>query len=108
VGSLQNRVKLQYGCDTILIVAGFHVLTTKSERKDLETITENARGLVLDYPASGIDAERTTIYLQSAVPEVYEVNTLFQIREMVNRLQRLPSIKDMAQVARIDDILNTV
>ncbi|MGV8073845.1 MAG: tryptophan--tRNA ligase [Syntrophobacteraceae bacterium] len=103
VGSLQNRVKLQDEYDTILIVADLHMMTTKPARKDIEQIAANARGLVLDYLASGIDPEKTTIYLQSAIPEVYELNTLFQNLVTVNRLQRLPSIKEMAQAAHLDE-----
>lgn len=103
VGSIQNRVRLQHEYDTILIVADLHVLTTKKSRQDIEEIAKNARGLVLDYLALGIDPAKTTVYLQSAIPEVYELNTLFQNFVTVNRLLRLPSIKDMAQAANIDE-----
>src|SRR5512139_2717248 len=84
VGSLANRVKLQAQYDTILIVADLHMLTTRPTRADVEQVTENARGLVLDYLAAGIDPARTTIYLQSAIPEVYELNTFFQNLVTVN------------------------
>jgi tryptophanyl-tRNA synthetase len=103
VGSLQNRVRLQHEYDTILIVADLHMLTTKQSRQDIEEVTENARGLVLDYLAAGIDPEKTTIYLQSAIPEVYELNTLFENFVTVNRLVRLPSIKDMARAAHMEE-----
>lgn len=103
VGSLRNRVKLQEEYETILIVADLHMLTTRPTRDDIEAITENARGLVLDYLAAGIDPEKTTIYLQSAVPEVYELNTLIQNLVTVNRLSRLPSLKDMARNANMDE-----
>ncbi len=96
LGSLQNRVALQDTCDTILIVADLHMLTTRPGREDIDRILQNARGLVLDYLAAGIDPERTTVYLQSGVPEVYELNTLFQNMVSVARLRRLPSLKDMA------------
>src|SRR5690554_4690251 len=103
VGSLNNRVKLQNDYETILIVADLHMLTTRPSRSDTEEITDNARGLVLDYLAAGIDPEKTTIYLQSGVPEVYELNTLFQNLVTVNRLSRLPSLKDMARNANMDE-----
>lgn len=103
VGSLRNRVRLQDEYETILIVADLHMLTTRPTRDDIEAITENARGLVLDYLASGVDPEKTVIYLQSAVPEVYELNTLIQNLVTVNRLARLPSLKDMARNAKMDD-----
>lgn len=103
VGSLQNRVRLQDEYETILIVADLHMLTTKPSAAAIEKIAENARGLVLDYLAAGIDPAKTKIFLQSAVPETYELNTLFQNLVTVNRLSRLPSIKEMAQGANLED-----
>ena len=103
VGSLVNRVRLQEEYETILIIADLHTLTTKNSREDIEKICENARGMVLDYIGAGIDPEKTTIYLQSAIPEVYELNTLFENLVTVNRLSRLPSLKDMARAANFSD-----
>ncbi|MBW2524500.1 MAG: tryptophan--tRNA ligase [Deltaproteobacteria bacterium] len=103
VGSLLNRVRLQNEYDTILLVADLHMLTTKPTKSDIETIAENTRGLVLDYLAAGIDPEKTSIYLQSAIPEVYELNTIFQNLATVNRLARLPSLKEMAHNAGLAD-----
>lgn len=103
VGSLANRVKLQHEYETILIIADLHMLTTKKSPEDIEEITRNARGLVLDYLSVGIDPEKTTIYLQSAIPTIYELNTLLQNFVSVNRLSRLPSIKDMARASGADE-----
>jgi tryptophanyl-tRNA synthetase len=103
VGSLLNRVKLQDEYDTIIIIADLHVLTTKQAPADIREIAGNVRGLVLDYLASGLDPDKATIYLQSAVPQVYELNTLFQNLVTVSRLSRVPSIKDMARDAHLDE-----
>jgi tryptophanyl-tRNA synthetase len=103
VGSLLNRVKLQDQYDTIVIIADLHVLTTKPGPGDIREIAGNVRGLVLDYLASGLDPDKVTIYLQSAVPQVYELNTLFQNLVTVSRLSRVPSLKDMARDAHIDE-----
>ena len=103
VGSLVNRVRLQEEYETILIIADLHTLTTRNSRQDIEAICGNARGMVLDYIGAGIDPEKTTIYLQSAIPEVYELNTLFENLVTVNRLSRLPSLKDMARAANFND-----
>ncbi len=103
VGSLKSRVELQHSFDTTLIVADLHMLTTKPTRQDIELIAENARGLVLDYLAAGIDPEKTTIYLQSAVKETYELNLILEMLITVNRLTRVPSIKDMARAANLSD-----
>jgi tryptophanyl-tRNA synthetase len=103
VGSLLNRVKLQDDYETIIVIADLHVLTIRPSASDIREMAGNVRGLVLDYVASGIDPQKTTIYLQSAIPQVYELNTLFQNLVTVSRLSRVPSIKDMARDAHIDD-----
>ena len=103
VGSLKSRVELQHTYDTTLIVADLHMLTTKPNPAAIEAIAENARGLVLDYLAAGIDPSRTTIYLQSAVQETYQLNLIFEMLVTVNRLTRVPSIKDMARAANLSD-----
>jgi tryptophanyl-tRNA synthetase len=99
VGSLQNRVALQRDYDTILIVADLHTLTTRREPGDIEAITGLAREMVLDNLAAGVDPARCTLYLQSAVPEVYQLAGLLQNLVQVNRLLRLPTIKEMSQHA---------
>ena len=103
VGSLLNRVMFQDEHDTIIIIADLHVLTTKPAPGDIREIAGHARGLVLDYLASGLDPAKVTIYLQSAVPQVHELNTLFQNLVTVSRLSRVPSLKDMARDAHIDE-----
>ncbi len=102
-GSLENRVRLQDDYDTILIIADLHMLTTKRSPDDIAQIAANTRAIVLDYLAAGIDPDKTTIYLQSAIAETYELNTLLSNFVSVNRLSRLPSIKDMAAAAKMDD-----
>ncbi|MCO6452675.1 MAG: tryptophan--tRNA ligase [Caldilineales bacterium] len=104
VGSLKARAQLQHEYETFLIIADLHMLTTKNERSDIDQIDENARQMVLDYFACGIDPELVTIYLQSAIHEVYELNTLFQNLVTVPRLERLPSLKDMARAADKDEM----
>ncbi len=101
VGSISNRVRLQDEYETVLIIADLHMLTTRQSRADVRDILTRARGLVIDYLASGIDADRTIIYLQSAVPETHQLHTLLQNLVTVNRLLRLPSIKQMAGDANI-------
>jgi tryptophanyl-tRNA synthetase len=101
VGSISARVKLQHEYETLIIVADLHMMTTRRSREDIRELLSNARGLVLDYLASGIDPEKSAIYLQSAVPETHELHTYLQNFVAVNRLRRLPSIKQMAQAASI-------
>ncbi|MFP4113025.1 MAG: tryptophan--tRNA ligase [Spirochaetota bacterium] len=104
VGSLQNRVRLQDEYECFFIVADLHMLTTKPEKEHVEAITTNARQMVLDYLACGIDPERSTVYLQSAVPETHELNLFFEMLVTVPRLQRMPSLKDMARDAELNEM----
>jgi tryptophanyl-tRNA synthetase len=104
VGSIENRVRLQHEYETFLIIADLHMLTTRNTRKDIDEVSRNARDMVLDQLAAGIDPEHATFYLQSAIPEVCELNTLFQNLVTVPRLERVPSLKDMARAAGKDEM----
>lgn len=104
VGSLKNRVRLQREYECFFIIADLHTLTTKPQKESIAGIAENAREMVLDYLAAGIDPEISTIYLQSAVPEIYELNLIFEMLVTVPRLQRLPSLKDMARGADLQEM----
>ena len=103
VGSMKNRVALQDSYACYFIIADLHTLTTKSEREHLELLDDNIYNVVLDYLAVGIDPEKSVIFLQSAIPEEYELAQLFGNLVTLPRLTRLPSIKDMARAANMDD-----
>ncbi|HJW88792.1 MAG TPA: tryptophan--tRNA ligase [Dehalococcoidia bacterium] len=102
VGSLENRVRLQDKYDCFFLVADLHMLTTRYEPQDLKETAENVRGLVLDYLSVGIDPEKSVIYLQSLVPEVTELFTLFSMLITVPRLQRVPTLKDVMKDLEIE------
>jgi tryptophanyl-tRNA synthetase len=99
VGSLANRVKLHHQYESFFIIADLHMLTTKNTREDIAQATQNARDMVLDALAAGIEPDRATFYLQSAIQEIGDLNTLFQNLVTVPRLERVPSLKDMARDA---------
>jgi tryptophanyl-tRNA synthetase len=103
VGSLMNRVRLQDEYECYFIIADLHVLTTRPEKEHIDALRQNIGDMVLDYLAAGIDPEKSAVYLQSAVHVVYEMNLFFEMLVTVPRLSRLPSIKDMARAAQIDD-----
>jgi tryptophanyl-tRNA synthetase len=102
VGSLANRVALQDEYDCLFIIADLHMLTTQPEREKVAQVARNVRGIVLDYLAAGIDPGKSTIFVQSAVPETYELNLLFEMLVSVPRLERLPSLKEMARDANLE------
>lgn len=103
VGSIANRVRLQDEYECFFIIADLHTLTTRPEKEHVDELRRNVHDVVLDYLASGIDPARSTIYLQSAVPAVYEMNLLFEMLITVPRLQRVPSLKEMARAANLDE-----
>lgn len=104
VGSLQNRVRLQYTHDCYFIVADLHTLTTRPEKESLARVPDHIRQMVLDYLAVGIDPDLSVIYVQSAVPEVAYLHLILGMLVSVSRLERVPTIKDMAEDARLETI----
>jgi tryptophanyl-tRNA synthetase len=104
VGSLRNRIKLQDTYECFFIIADLHTLTTRPDKSHIAAIGENVRELVLDYLSVGIDPERSVIFLQSGIQETYELNLIFEMLISVPRLERVPSIKDMAKDASLDSL----
>ena len=103
VGSIYNRLRLQDEYECIFIIADLHMLTTKQTHEDIAVVPQNIHDLVLDQLAVGIDPEKVTYYVQSAVKEVYQLNLIFEMLVTVPRLNRLPSLKDMARAAHIEE-----
>ncbi|MFI2667383.1 tryptophan--tRNA ligase [Micromonospora carbonacea] len=99
VGSIANRVRLHQRYESFFIIADLHMLTTRNTREDIAAVSRNAREMVTDVLAAGVDPARATFYLQSAIPEVGDLNTLLQNLVTVPRLERVPSLKDMARAA---------
>jgi tryptophanyl-tRNA synthetase len=97
VGSINNRVGLQHQYESFILIADLHMLTTKNSPEQIAEIGGNAHDMVLDQIAAGIDPENVTFYMQSGIPEINEMFTLFQSLVTVARLERLPSLKDMAR-----------
>ena len=101
VGSINNRLKLQECYNCYFFIADLHMLTTKKTKKDIVDARVHIREMLLDYISCGIDPKKSTIYLQSALPAIYELNLIFEMMITLNRLQGLPSLKEMAKNARI-------
>ena len=93
VGTLRNRVALQDDYDCFFLLADLHLLTTRLER--LDEIRANAREIVLDYLSVGIDPARSTIVLQSLIPQTAELQLIFSMLVTVPRLQRVPTLKEV-------------
>jgi tryptophanyl-tRNA synthetase len=102
IGSIANRVRLQHEYRCHFIIADLHTLTTKPDREAIAEVPGHIREMVLDYLAAGIDPERSIIFVQSAIPETAELNLIFGMLVSLPRLERLPSIKEMAEAAHLD------
>jgi tryptophanyl-tRNA synthetase len=63
---------------------------------------ESIQEMILDYLAVGIDPQKSVIFLQSAIAETYELNLIFEMLVTVPRLERLPSLKDMARAENLE------
>lgn len=100
LGSLSMRVDLQDQIQCFVLMADLHVLTTRTEK--LEEIGDNIREVVLDYLSVGIDPKKTTIYLQSLVPEVLELFWLFMPLVGVPRAQRIPTLKEQMRDLKLE------
>jgi tryptophanyl-tRNA synthetase len=86
------------------LIADLHMLTTKPDKESILQIADNARAIVMDHLAIGIDPQKVTFYLQSAITESYELQLLISSLVTVERLQQLPTIKDMANAAGFEQL----
>jgi len=100
IGSLKNRVALQDQYDTFIIIADFQVLIDHLE--DSHQVEANIREIVLDYLSVGIDPTKSTIFIQSALPQLTELTTYLSMLVTVARLRRNPTVKAEAQRVGVD------
>lgn len=104
LGSLRNRVRAQDEHENFIIIADLHTLTTQPQQECIAQLEKNIRELVLDYLAVGLEPERSTIFLQSMIPETYQLDTLLGMLVSVPRLERVPSLKEMARAAGLESM----
>ena len=94
VGSLKERVRLQntglYD-EVFIMIADAQALTDNAEHP--EKVRQNILQVALDYLACGIDPEKATIFIQSAVPELTELSFYYMNLVTVSRVQRNPTVK---------------
>ena len=90
-GSLQNRVKLQDEYEQNILIADVQALTDNFNNP--EKVRASVRELVKDYLAAGIDPEKSTIFIQSMIPEIAELTVFYSNLVTVARLQRNPTVK---------------
>lgn len=92
VGSLQNRVKLQDEYDQFVMLADVQALTDNFENP--EEVRKSIKEVLLDYLAVGIDPKKTTILIQSLIPEIAELTVFYLNLVTLGRVLRNPTVKD--------------
>jgi tryptophanyl-tRNA synthetase len=95
VGALHNWVALQEQYDCFYFVADWHALT--SEYADTSNITGYALDNIVDWLAAGVDPERSTIFIQSLVPEHAELYLLLSMVIPIPWLERVPTYKEQRE-----------
>lgn len=93
VGSLKNRVKLQNSgeFETFIMIADAQALTDNA--KNPEKVRQNILEVALDYLAIGIDPTKSTIFIQSQIPELPELAMFYANLVSIARLERNPTVK---------------
>ena len=103
VGSLKERVKLQNSGDydeIYIMIADAQALTDNAEHP--EKVRQNIMNVALDYLACGIDPEKSTIFIQSMVPELTELTYYYMNLVTVSRVQRNPTVKAEIQMRNFE------
>ena len=101
LGVIQNWVELQHKYDSFFFVADWHALTTKYDKT--ESLRDDVIDVAIDWLASGIDPEISTVYVQSRVPEIAELNVYLGMITPQNWVERDPCLKDMVKILRTKD-----
>lgn len=92
IGTLENRVKLQDEYETFIILADLHAFTTLSAYPD--RIQDATYQVALDNLAVGLDPEKIHMFVESQIPEIYELSAIFSMLVSHARALRNPTIKD--------------
>ena len=92
-GSLQKRVEMQNSglYDPYILIADVQALTDNFNNP--EKVRKNVREVAMDYLSCGIDPEKTTIYIQSMIPETAELTVFYSNLVTIARLERNPTVK---------------
>ena len=103
VGSLKERVALQNSGkfdEIYIMIADAQALTDNAEHP--EKVRQNIMQVALDYLACGIDPEKSTIFIQSMVPELTELTFYYMNLVTVSRVQRNPTVKAEIQMRNFE------
>ncbi len=90
-GALKNFIQMQNEHNCYFFIADYHSLTTHPTPEDLHG---NVKQVLVEYLAAGLDPEKSTIYIQSDVPETAELYLFLNMNAYLGELERVTSFKD--------------
>lgn len=101
VGTLKNRVSLQDKYDLFIPIVDLHMLTDRIDPTEVKQTAQRIREMVIDYLAVGIDPNKATIFVQSAVPETSELFAILMSLVTISRAERIPTLKEKIRDQKI-------
>ncbi|AUJ58994.1 tryptophan--tRNA ligase [Coxiella-like endosymbiont of Amblyomma americanum] len=102
VGSVENRISLQDKYECYFLLANTHAFTTQNVKKP-KSIHQSTLDIALDYLSVGINPEKSTIFIESEVPAIFELMAYFSMLVPFSRLIRNPTIKDEIREKELGD-----
>lgn len=90
-GAIKNFIQMQENYEAYFFIANLHALTT---HPDPELLKKSVRSTLVEYIACGLDPEKSTIYVQSDVPEISELYTLLNMLAYKGELEKCTSFKE--------------
>ena len=103
---LENWVRLQAEYNCYYAIVDWHALTTSYQ--ETAGIKNNVKEMLVDWLAAGLDPEKSTIFVQSAVPQHAELHLMLSMIIPLSWLERVPTYKDqMQQLGKMGKDINT-
>lgn len=99
LGALANWVKLQEEFDCFYFSADWHVLT---DNLDTREVPQSTIEMIADWLGAGLDPERSTLFVQSLVPEHAELHLLFSMTTPVAWLERVPTYRERIEQQHLE------
>jgi tryptophanyl-tRNA synthetase len=102
VGALQNWVQMQDQYECFFVIVDWHALTT--DYADTSKVKENSIEVLFDWLAAGLDPERSTLFIQSHVPQHAELHLLLSMITPLGWLERVPTYKEQRENIKDKDL----
>ncbi|MBI4532946.1 MAG: tryptophan--tRNA ligase [Candidatus Melainabacteria bacterium] len=100
-GALTNWLEFQEKYESYFSIVDWHALTTKYQTS--QEIKNNIWEIALDWLSVGIDPDKSTLYVQSAIPEIAQLHLLLSMITPQNWVEREPTLKDLVKMLAADE-----